>query len=110
MEIAIAVSASGDNTIVPAQGANKKIIMKELFLAGRGAVGGHIKSGASGSAHFASAASRFPFTSGGGFLLKGTDRRWTGDTNQPMVLNLDDTIAVVGYARFDVESDVQGQG
>lgn len=110
MEINIAVSVSGDNDIIPAQGNNRKIVLKELFLAGRGAVGGFIKSGASGSVHFASAAEPFPFTSGGGFLLEGTDRRWTGDANQPMVLNLDANIGVVGYARFDVEPDVQGQG
>lgn len=110
MEIAIAVSSSGDNDIIPAQGDNRKIVLKELFLAGRGAVGGFIRSGASGSVHFASAAAPFPFTSGGGFLLKGIDRRWTGDADQPMVLNLDGNVAVVGYARFDVEPDVQGQG
>ena len=110
MEQAIAVTASGDNTIIPAQGANKRIVLKELFLAGSGSVNGFIKSGASGTVHFASATNRFPFTSGGGFLLKGTDRRWAGNVNQPMVLNLDGAVAVVGYARFDVESDVQGQG
>lgn len=110
MELAIAVSSSGDNEIIPAQGINKKIIIKELFLAGTGAVGGFIKSGTSGTVHFASAANPFPFTSGGGFLLNGIDTRWIGDVNQNMILNLDAAVAVVGYVRFDVESDKIGEG
>lgn len=110
MERAIAVSTSGDNEIIPAQGANKKIIITELFLAGVAAVNGHIRSGASGTVHFASAADPFPFTAGGGFLLSGVERRWTGDANANMNLNLDGDVAVVGYVRFEVESDVQGQG
>ena len=110
MELAIAVAASGDNEIIPAQGANKKIIIKELFLAGAADVGGFIKSGAAGTVHFASVTNPFPFSAGGGFLLGGSDRRWTGDVNQNMTLNLDAAIAVVGYVRFDVESDVPGQG
>ena len=110
MELAIAVSSSGDNEIIPAQGANKKIIIKELFLSGVGDVNGFIRSGAAGTVHFASASSRFPFTAGGGFMLSGTARRWTGDVNANMNLNLSAGVAVVGYVRFDIESDVQGQG
>jgi len=112
MELAIAVASSGDNTIIPAQGANKRIVIKELFLAGAGTVNGHIKSdaGTAGTVHFASLANQFPFTSGSGFLLGNVDRRWTGDANTPMVLNLSAAIAVVGYVRFGVEPLVQGDG
>lgn len=110
MEVSIAVSSSGDNEIIPAQGANKRIILQELFLAGAAAVNGHIMSGAAGTVHFASAADPFPFTAGGGFLLNGTGRRWTGDANANMNLNLDGAVAVVGYAIFEIESDVQGEG
>lgn len=112
MYIAIAVGSSGDNTIIPAQGNNKKIVLKELFLAGKGDVNGHIKSntGVNGTVHFASLAKQFPFTSGTGFVLNGIDRRWEGDENVPMVLNLSAAIDVVGYARFEVEPVVVGEG
>lgn len=110
MEQTIAVTASGDNTIIPAQGTNRRIVLKELFLAGLGAVSGHIKSGVSGTDHLGSAALQFPFVAGGGFFLKGNGRRWTGDANQPMVLNLSLAVGVVGHAVFDVEPAVQGSG
>lgn len=109
-ELAIAVASSGDNTIIPAQGTNRRIIIHELFLSGVGDVNGFIRSGAAGTIHFASAAIRFPFTAGGGFLLNGTGRRWTGDVNATMNLVLSGAIGVSGYVIFDTEPDVQGEG
>lgn len=110
--LAVAVNSNGDNIIVPAQGPNKRIVIKELFLAGLGSVSGHLKSdtGTDGSVHFASLALQFPFTLGSGFVLNGLERRWTGDTNTPMILNLSDSVGVVGHVRYDIESEVIGEG
>ena len=100
---AIAASSSGDNTVVAAQGASKKIRVFSLFLVCAGAITVRFESGAGGTA----LTGQMALAANGGMVLPHNPRGWF-ETDYDALLNLElsSAVSVAGGLDYHVVEEI----